>query len=117
MLRDVYRLIGPTLLKVGVASLYVSLFCLFKLSCPFLFLTGIPCPFCGTLRAVRAAIGLQWAEAFGYNPLFFLVIGVFVIDILQDFMPSKVKSVGVPCIALILFVNWLLLLLRMQFIC
>jgi hypothetical protein len=34
---------------------------------------GLPCPGCGLTRAWKAALHLQWREAFTWHPLFWLV--------------------------------------------
>lgn len=44
--------------------------------CPFLFLTGHPCPLCGGLRAVNDLVHLRVADAVGSNVL--VVVGVIL---------------------------------------
>ena len=41
--------------------------------CPFRFFFGISCPGCGMPRALLAALRLDFAAAFSYHPLFFLL--------------------------------------------
>lgn len=41
--------------------------------CPFRFFFGISCPGCGMTRALLAALRLDFAAAFSYHPLFFLL--------------------------------------------
>jgi len=47
--------------------------------CAFHRLTGIPCPTCGSSRAVVAALHGHLVEAFLWNPLVTTVIGLFEI--------------------------------------
>lgn len=42
--------------------------------CPFLWFTGIPCPGCGMTRAFLALVQGDFLAAFGYHPLFLLVL-------------------------------------------
>ena len=37
--------------------------------CPFALLMHVPCPGCGSTRAVRAALGLHFGEALRWNPM------------------------------------------------
>lgn len=46
--------------------------------CPFLLLTGLKCPGCGSQRAVHALLHLDIAEALSYNPLLVLSIPFLV---------------------------------------
>ena len=41
--------------------------------CPLRFFFGISCPGCGMTRALLAALRLDFATAFSYHPLFFLL--------------------------------------------
>ncbi|MDR2736552.1 MAG: DUF2752 domain-containing protein [Gracilibacteraceae bacterium] len=47
-----------------------------KFGCPFLAVSGIPCPGCGMTRAFLAFFRLDFAQAFLYHPMFpvFLVL-------------------------------------------
>lgn len=49
------------------------------LGCPTRIIWGIPCPSCGTTRAVRAAFHGQWMQSLYYNPLGILVTFVMVV--------------------------------------
>jgi hypothetical protein len=55
----------------GAAALlpWVPLFARFAPACPFHAWTGLPCPGCGTTRAVTALAGGDLAGAFAWNPL------------------------------------------------
>jgi hypothetical protein len=46
-------------------------------TCALRLLTGIPCPFCGGIRALEAAARFDWWQALALNPLAFLLgVGV-----------------------------------------
>jgi hypothetical protein len=45
-------------------------------TCPFLWATGLYCPGCGSMRMVHALAHGHVAEAFGRNPLAFLLLPV-----------------------------------------
>ena len=47
-------------------------------TCPFLFLTGMYCPGCGSLRALHDLTQLDVAGAWGMNPLLVLTLPVVV---------------------------------------
>lgn len=55
-----------------IASFYLVLQ-LLGITCPIKFILGISCPGCGMTRAWLAALRMDWAAAFGYHPLFWLV--------------------------------------------
>ncbi|GLW63210.1 hypothetical protein Arub01_14540 [Actinomadura rubrobrunea] len=46
-------------------------------TCPFLWATGLYCPGCGGLRMVHSLTHGRVAEAFGLNPMLFLLLPVF----------------------------------------
>ena len=54
-------------LAVGVA-LYALFLQISGIHCPIKYLLGISCPGCGMTRALLAALRLDLAAAFGYNP-------------------------------------------------
>ncbi|MBC6462361.1 DUF2752 domain-containing protein [Actinomadura sp. HBU206391] len=45
-------------------------------TCPFLWATGLYCPGCGSLRMIHALVHGEVGEAFGRNPLAFLLLPV-----------------------------------------
>jgi hypothetical protein len=47
--------------------------------CPFLALTGIPCPLCGTTRAWDATLHGDLAAAFRYHPLAPLALPLWIV--------------------------------------
>lgn len=52
---------------------YVALIYWLPITCPILFVTGIPCPGCGLTRAWLAALRLDFAAAFAYHPMFWAI--------------------------------------------
>lgn len=58
-----------TLCAVGFAYYLLTWFT----GCPFRFFFGISCPGCGMSRALLAALRLDFAAAFSFHPLFFLL--------------------------------------------
>lgn len=52
-----------------------SLYAFFP-QCPFRALTGLPCPGCGSQRAIHCLLHLDVAGAFGYNALLVLSLPV-----------------------------------------
>ena len=66
--------------KLHTRLLILALFCVALLcivclgiGCPIRSLTGIPCPGCGLTRAWKAALQLEFADAFRYHPMFWSV--------------------------------------------
>jgi hypothetical protein len=47
--------------------------------CPFLALTGMPCPLCGTTRAWDASLHGDLATAFRFHPLAPLVLPLWIV--------------------------------------
>lgn len=45
-----------------------------RMPCIFYMFTGLYCPGCGDGRAARAILHLDFARAFGYNPLFLVLL-------------------------------------------
>lgn len=62
-----------------IVALFVSIL---NVGCLSRFLFHLPCPFCGTSRAIISFLQLDFASAFYYHPLFFLfpVFVFFLID-------------------------------------
>lgn len=67
---------------------------LFGIGCPILFFTGIPCCGCGMTRACISLLQLDFASAFHYHPLCFVLPFAVVFVILRDKMPEKVFKRG-----------------------
>lgn len=74
-----------TAIAVVLAGLLV-LMLVNRYRCPFLWLTGVPCPGCGMTRALRCLLHGELRAACAYNPLVF-VLPVYVFLILCDGRP------------------------------
>lgn len=112
-----YAWLGLHLL--GERTSYLSGLCLFKN------VAGIPCPSCGTTRAVLCLLHGQWQDALYINPLgivaFLLLIVIPILignDLLfqkkqhtfslyqwMEFQLKNNKSISIPALSLVLL-NW-----------
>ena len=59
-------------LWLGIALLYSGFFAV-GITCPIKYLTGVSCAGCGMTRAWVHALTFRFAEAFEYNPVFWIV--------------------------------------------
>lgn len=91
------------------------------LHCKFLAATGIPCPFCGGTRSLRALSEGDLLNSFLLNPLVFLA-SISLVAGLCDWLVAKEKFSRrlwprvEPCLSQLLFgailLNWLFVLMR-----
>lgn len=73
--------------------------------CPFRFLTGICCPGCGMSRAVWHALHLDFAGAFYYHPLVFLLPLILLGWLLRKRLPRRLLNIlGIAVLAVFLLV-------------
>ena len=89
-----------------IGALFVAWLALYLLDigCIFRFMTGIPCPGCGMTRAWLAALRLDFAVAFAYHPLFWVVPIAFVLAfVCEEVASSKLKR-GIDIAATVLCV-------------
>lgn len=77
----------------GIAVFYLLLEGI-GITCPIKFFTGVSCAGCGMSRAWRAALGLDFAAAFAYHPLWLLPIPGAAWLLLQKKLPKKVFNAG-----------------------
>jgi len=104
-------------LPIILFFLYVCITHLLKIiSCPFLLITGIPCPGCGLGRAFFALVSFNFKEAFNMNPtIFILPFTLWIIIFKERPLINKVyknKYFWIILISLVL----LIYVLRMIFI-
>jgi hypothetical protein len=87
--------------------------------CPFKMLTGFPCPGCGMTRACWCLLKLDFAGAFYYHPLSFLLASVVIFVVLNEvaelWFHKKMsyrwfnvnKWMIISIISLLTFANWM----------
>jgi len=105
---------------VGAAWLWMGLP---RPVCPLLAATGVPCPGCGTTRALEAVLAGDWSAAVQWNPLACLALaGVVLFDLYAAIvllgrlprwrprgpLPLSVRGGLIAAVAL----NWLWLMWR-----
>ncbi len=61
--------------------------------CPIRWLTGVSCPSCGMSRAVGAILKFDFALAFHFHPLVYLLPIVFLVYLFRKHIPRKVMIV------------------------
>ena len=102
-LRSVFFAIGGLLLYI-VVSLTTGSFCWFQS------VLGVPCPACGSLRAVQALIRGQFALAHYYHPLIILSLFIclyFFIKYLYFKTVCKIEEyilIGIVIIYIVVFI-------------
>lgn len=74
---------------VGAIALLYLVFSLVGIGCPIKFITGISCAGCGMTRAYKALLHLDFARAFYFHPLFWLVPVDVVFSILKNKISIK----------------------------
>ena len=89
----------------------IAVFVLFFYRCPFKLITGIDCPGCGMTRAFKATVRLDFASAFEYHPLFWLIgleaaLYLFVTYILKKKINQKALIVIAVLTAVCMLAVW-----------
>jgi hypothetical protein len=79
-------------------------------SCPMRLLFHIPCPSCGSTRALAALSRFEFVEAFRFNPLLTLTPALCLVIPFSRKAPLALRGVGWPLLCAALFLNWLYLL-------
>ena len=77
--------------------------------CPTRIIWGIPCPSCGTTRAVQAAFHGEWLESLCYNPLGILLVAMMVVIpiwILADVLTDSASLLKTYCFIERKFRSW-----------
>ena len=88
--------------------------------CPFLSLTGLKCPGCGSQRAIHSLLHFRMGDAFGYNALLVMSIPAVVVLVFAEWkrtqMPAFYRRLNSPATTLIcLFVVLLWAVVRNVF--
>ena len=81
--------------------------------CPFLMLTGLKCPGCGSQRAVHALLHADFATAWGYNALLVVSLPVVALMVYSQFerrkrprLYNRLNSQAVIITALVVIIIW-----------
>lgn len=82
-----------------------------NITCVFQALSGIPCPGCGMTRAAKSLMRLDFASAWGYNPLIFAMPYVFLY-LFCDWK-AKIHKCLLLMIGILALINWVIHILRM----
>lgn len=107
--------ISRPLLKLGAILAFAAIVLLLyvtEIGCAFRFITGIPCMGCGLTRAWLSALRLDFAAAFNYHQLFFLIPYLFLWLIFDcRLLPSKKLDYTVIALILAAFVvRWIIIM-------
>lgn len=87
-LKELFIKHKDALLSVAaVALLYLVLF-LLGITCPIKFATGVSCPGCGMTRAWLSVFRLDFAAAFDFHPIFWIVPLVALFMLLKKRIPA-----------------------------
>ena len=73
------------------AALYAALH-FAGFGCPIKAVTGVSCAGCGMTRAWLAALAGDWAEAFFYHPLFWMVPPAVLVFFLRKRLPRRLVT-------------------------
>lgn len=99
-------------------ALFVAWLALYLLDigCICRLVTGIPCPGCGMTRAWLAALRLDFAAAFAYHPLFWVVPIAFVLAFVrEEGVSSKLKrgiDIAVTVLCVLVVAVWIVRLIN-----
>lgn len=85
-------------IAVTIIVLYATI------GCPFRFFFGICCPGCGITRASLSLLRLDFAAAFRYNPLVYILPICLGVYIFRNKMPKKVYK-GLCVVGALLFLG------------
>lgn len=98
------ELIRRALSCIGVLFVAWLALYLLDIGCVFRLMTGIPCPGCGMTRAWLAALRFDFAAAFAYHPLFWMVPIAFVLAFVRDGATSNKLKRGIDIVIAVLCV-------------
>lgn len=98
------ELIRRALSCIGVLFVAWLALYLLDIGCVFRLMTGIPCPGCGMTRAWLAALRLDFAAAFAYHPLFWVVPVAFVLAFVREEVASSKLKRGIDITVTVLCV-------------
>ena len=101
--------IKKLILPLALIAVIYLIFHLIGIGCPIKFMTGISCPGCGMSRACISLLRLDFAAAFGFHPLFWIVPAFPLLYILKEAgkLPKKPYDICIGVICVLFLVVWL----------
>ncbi len=87
----------PRLLGIVALLLFYA-----AVGCPFRYFFGVCCPGCGMTRATLSIFKLDFAGAFHYHPLIFIMPLCAIVFLIRKKLPQKLYN-GLITVAVILF--------------
>ena len=92
---------------LAIICLFIGIGKVFNIGCPFLFIFGIPCPTCGTTRAIISLLRLDIDSYLKYNPMALpMCIAVLLMlntDIIKHKRIACIFSVSVAILNLLVY--------------
>lgn len=76
--RSIRSIVMMHLLFLGLAGLFVYLYSLIGITCLLRAITGIPCPTCGSTRAMLSLLRLDFVGYWYFNPMALPLVGAFL---------------------------------------
>lgn len=70
-------------------------------ACPFLAVTGLPCPGCGTTRATMALLELDFFKAFALNQLIFIA-PIVLLFVYISMRQARIRNVVLVVVAAVM---------------
>ncbi len=102
------RIIKRHIILIAVVCLFVFISSLTGIGCPINYILKIPCPACGTTRAMLSLLRLDLKAYLGYNfmalPLCVAVLLMFNIDIIKH---KQIATGFAIAVAAVTFVRWI----------
>lgn len=109
-------LLAAMAVAVGLALLDPSATALNRFTCPFLAITGLPCPFCGLTRATHHLLNGDWSRSWSLNPLAFPIAlillalaGRTIVEVATGRRARPILSLnaaGAMVLAAIIVIHW-----------
>ena len=109
-MRKKNHLIKRHIACIGAICLFIFMQVVLKISCPILYVLGVPCPTCGVSRAMYSLLRWDINLYVYYHPLAFpLVVSVFLMLHLKQF---KRRRLVLSYALIVLLLNIIVYILR-----